>query len=98
MQGLCCAYASAGSVPAGLGSYGYVAVPFDEANNLAPMTGVDLDSQQGLTGGHNPLVSKQGSTVVLRDFEDHGNDPHLGTRTEGSGPPALLDTAHGLLW
>jgi putative DNA methylase len=79
-------------------SYGYVAVPFDEANNLARMTGVDLDSQQGLTGGHNPLVSKQGSMVALRDFEDRGNDPHLGIRGEGTGPPALLDTAHGLLW
>jgi len=79
-------------------SYGYVAVPFDEANNLARMTGVDLDSQQGLTGGHNPLVSKQGSMVALRDFEDRGNDPHLGARGEGSGAPALLDTAHGLLW
>ena len=44
-------------------SYGYAAVPFDEANNLARMTGVDLDSPQGLTGGRNPLVLKQGSTV-----------------------------------
>ena len=79
-------------------SYGYAAVPFDEANNLARMTGVDLDSQQGLTGGNNPQVSKQGSMVALRDFEDRGNDPHLGTRGEGSDPPALLDTAHGLLW
>ena len=41
-------------------SYGYAAVPFDEANNLARMTGVDLDSQHGLTGGRNALVLKQG--------------------------------------
>ena len=79
-------------------SYGYAAVPFDEANNLARMTGVDLDSPQGLTGGRNPLVLKQGSTVALRDFEDRGEDPQLGLPVEGNGQPALLDVAHGLLW
>jgi putative DNA methylase len=79
-------------------SYGYTAVPFDEANNLARMTGVDLDSPQGLTGGRNPLVLKQGSTVSLRDFEDRGGDPQLGLPVEGNGQPALLDVGHGLLW
>jgi putative DNA methylase len=79
-------------------SYGYVAVPFDEANNLARMTGVDLDSPQGLTGGRNPLVLKRGSTVSLRDFEDRGDDPELGLPVEGNGQPALLDVAHGMLW
>jgi putative DNA methylase len=79
-------------------SYGYAAVPFDEANNLARMTGVDLDSPQGLTGGRNPLVLKQGSTITLRDFEDRGDDPPLGLPVEGNGQPALLDVAHGLLW
>jgi putative DNA methylase len=79
-------------------SYGYAAVPFDEANNLARMTGVDLDSQHGLTGGRNSLVLKKGSTVALRDFEDRGSDPELGLPVEGSGLPALLDVAHGLLW
>jgi putative DNA methylase len=79
-------------------SYGYAAVPFDEANNLARMTGVDLDSQHGLTGGRNSLVLKKGSTVALRDFEDRGSDPELGLPVEGNGLPALLDVAHGLLW
>jgi putative DNA methylase len=79
-------------------SYGYVAVPFDEANNLARMTGVNLDGPQGLTADHNPLVLKHGSTVSLCDFEDRGGDPHLGVRVEGNGSPALLDVAHGLLW
>ena len=79
-------------------SYGYAAVPFDEANNLARMTGADLDSPQGLTGGRNPLVLKQGSTVSLRDFEDRGDDPQLGLPVEGNGQPALLDVAHGVLW
>ena len=79
-------------------SYGHAAVPFDEANNLARMTGVDLDSPHGLTGGHNPLVLKHGSTVALRDFEDRGADTQLGIPVEGNGQPALLDVAHGLLW
>jgi putative DNA methylase len=79
-------------------SYGYAAVPFDEANNLARMTGADLDSPQGLTGGRNPLVLKRGSTVSLRDFEDRGDDRQLGLTVEGKGEPALLDVAHGLLW
>src|SRR5207249_11760470 len=74
------------------------AVPFDEANNLARVTGVDLDSPQGLTGGRNPVVLKHGSTVALRDFEDRGGDPQLGVPVEGNGRPALLDVAHGLLW
>jgi putative DNA methylase len=79
-------------------SYGYTAVPFDEANNLARMTSVDLDSPQGLTGGRNPLVLKQGSTVALRDFEDRGDDPQLGLPVEGNGHATLVDVAHGLLW
>lgn len=79
-------------------SYGYAAVPFDEANNLARMTSVDLDSPQGLTAGRNPLVLKHGGTVELRDFEERGVDPHLGIPVEGNGRPALVDVAHGVLW
>jgi putative DNA methylase len=79
-------------------SYGYAAVPFDEANNLARMTGADLDGSHGLTGGNNPLVLKQGSTVALRDFEDRGGDLKLGIPVEGTERPSLLDVAHGVLW
>jgi putative DNA methylase len=78
-------------------SYAYAAVPFDEANNLARVTGVDLDSPQGLTAGPNALVQKKGSTVALRDFEDRGDDPHLGLPAE-AGRPRLVDIAHGVLW
>jgi putative DNA methylase len=79
-------------------SYGYAAVPFDEANNLARMTGADLDGSHGLTGGRNALVLKKGSSVALRDFEDRGGDPELGIPVEGNGRPSLLDVAHGVLW
>ncbi|MEV7018692.1 DUF1156 domain-containing protein [Streptomyces sp. NPDC093991] len=91
-------------------SYGYAAVPFDEANNLARMTGANLDGAGGLTTGPNPLVSKVKSTVVLRDFEDRGDDDRLGQPdTEGSGTialidmepavtPPLIDVAHAVLW
>lgn len=79
-------------------SYGYVPVPFDEANNLARMTSVDLDGPQGLTRGRNPLVLKRAATVALRDFEERGADPELGIPIEGNGRPSLVDVAHGLLW
>ena len=80
-------------------SYGYAVVPFDEANNLARMTGADLDSPQGLTSGHNPLVLKRSSTVALRDFEDRGDDSELGLPIlTQRGTPPLVDVAHGVLW
>ncbi|MFE2141608.1 DUF1156 domain-containing protein [Streptomyces sp. NPDC059456] len=91
-------------------SYGYAAVPFDEANNLSRMTGANLDGSGGLTTGPNPLVSKVKSTVVLRDFEDRGDDERLGQpdteatgtmplyELESSATPPLIDVAHGVLW
>lgn len=91
-------------------SYGYGAVPFDEANNLARMTGADLDGPGGLTGGSNPLVAKVKSNVLLRDFEERGQDARLGNPdTDASGslplyqadsvvPASLIDVAHALLW
>jgi putative DNA methylase len=79
-------------------SYGYTAVPFDEANNLARTTGADLDSPRGMTAGSNPLVAKKGSTVALRDFEDRGNHPHCGLPGEDGAPANLIDVAHGVLW
>ncbi|WP_034093322.1 DUF1156 domain-containing protein, partial [Streptacidiphilus albus] len=91
-------------------SHGYAAVPFDEANNLARMAGANLDGSGGLTTGSNPLVSKVKSTVVLRDFEDRGDDARLGqpdTEPSGTMPlyaiesaavPPLIDVAHAVLW
>jgi putative DNA methylase len=79
-------------------SYGYLAVPFDEANNLAHMTGADLDSHQGLTSGPNPLVHKSGSTVALRDFEARGEDNRLGQPGSTGVEAPLIDVAQGLLW
>ncbi|MFI6739159.1 DUF1156 domain-containing protein [Nonomuraea sp. NPDC050451] len=91
-------------------SYGYGTVPFDEANNLARMTGADLDGPGGLTSGSNPLVAKEKSNILLRDFEERGHDARLGKpETDASGslplyhvdsttPPPLIDVAHALLW
>jgi putative DNA methylase len=80
-------------------SYGYGPVPFDEMNNLAHMTGVELDGARGLTNGHAPLVTKDGSTVALMDFEARGTDPRLGLPSVETGAPApVIDVAHGLLW
>jgi putative DNA methylase len=79
-------------------SYGYGAVPFDEANNLARMTGTDLDSPHGLTSSLNPLVAKAKAAITLRDFEDRGSDPGLGLSVDGGAPGTLIDVAHGILW
>lgn len=79
-------------------SYGYVAVPFAEANNLAYMTGVELDGPRGLTGGHDALVKKTGSTIALRDFEVRGKNARLGLPGEATGRAPLVDVAHGVLW
>jgi putative DNA methylase len=80
-------------------SYGYAAVDFAEANNLAHMTGVELDGPRGLTAGHGALVAKAGSTVRLRDFEERGEDHDLGKRGDlASAPPPIIDVAQGVLW
>jgi len=79
-------------------SYGYVAVPFAEANNLGYMSGVELDGPRGLTAGREPLLDKKGATVALRDFEQRGHEPRLGLADELGGPAPTIDVAHGLLW
>src|SRR5262249_15213052 len=80
-------------------SYGYAAVPFDEANNLARMCGTDLDGLGGLSGGNNPLVAKVKSTVALRDYVERGDDERLGYPDPETGQPApLIDVAHAVLW
>jgi putative DNA methylase len=74
------------------------------------MAGANLDGSGGLTMGSNPLVSKVKSTVVLRDFEDRGDDARLGQpdgeasgtiplyEIEPSAVPPLIDVAHAVLW
>lgn len=80
-------------------SYGYAWVPFAEANNLAYMTGVELDGPHGLTSGRTPLVSKQKSNVAIRDFDARGEDRRLGLPDEDTGArPPVIDVAHGILW
>jgi putative DNA methylase len=79
-------------------SYGYAAVDFAEANNLANMTGVELDGPRGLTAGRCPLVAKKGSTVAIRDFEERGEDRLLGVPGENGARPPVIDVAHGVLW
>lgn len=80
-------------------SYGYAAVPFAEANNLAYMTGVELDGPRGLTAGRAPLVEKKGSIVALRDFDARGATAGLGDPDDFSaGRAPTIDVAHGVLW
>ena len=78
-------------------SYGYASVPFAEANNLAWMTGVELDGVHGLTAGGHALVAKSGSTVRLRDLEERGELADLGLPEDGL-PAPVIDVAQALLW
>lgn len=82
---------------AGQFSYSYAWVPFDEAKNLAYVSGVELDGPHALTSGSNPIVDKERSKVRLRDFDDRGSDPELGI-PKSEEAMHLIDVAHGVLW
>jgi putative DNA methylase len=66
-------------------------VEFDEANNLARTTGVELSD--GLSRGPLRLADIKGKVVHLRDFSERGAETELGV---DGGP--LIDVLHGLLW
>ncbi len=72
-------------------SYGYAAVDFDEANNLARTAGVEL--MDDLVNGHHPLAERTGRSITLLDFQERGDDPTLGLDRL-----RLIDALHGLLW
>jgi putative DNA methylase len=75
--------------------YGYAAVDFDEANNLARTVGVELSDL-----GHGPtrLASVGKGKVALLDFSERGEEPELGITANGEGRARVIDVAHGLLW
>jgi putative DNA methylase len=75
--------------------YGYAAVDFDEANNLARTVGVELGDL-----GHGPtrLASVGKGKVALLDFSERGEEPELGITANGDGRARVIDVAHGLLW
>jgi putative DNA methylase len=80
-------------------SYGYLGVPFDEANNLARMCGADFDGLGGLSAGANPLVAKVKSNVSLRDYTERGTDERLGYPDPETGRSApVIDMVHAVLW
>jgi putative DNA methylase len=66
-------------------------VEFDEANNLARTTGIELSD--GLSHGPLRLADIKGKVVHLRDFSERGAEAELGL---DGGP--LIDVLHGLLW
>ncbi len=77
-------------------SYGWVDVDFDEANNLARMSGIELSN--GFAGGPNPLARITKRSVHLRDFEERGSDEELGLVPGMDGQTRIIDVLHGLLW
>jgi putative DNA methylase len=75
-------------------SFGYAEVEFDEANNLARSTGVELSD---LADGRAPLVRIRRDKVAFLDHDERGEDPELGLITNGVSAP-LIDVLHGVLW
>jgi putative DNA methylase len=75
-------------------SFGYAAVEFDEANNLARSAGIELGD---LGHGPAPLADVGRGKVAIHDFEERGDDG-LGLLPDGNGTHRLIDVLHGLLW
>jgi putative DNA methylase len=76
-------------------SFGYAAIDFDEANNLARSAGVELDA---LGAGPAPLAEVKKDKVRLLDYSERGEDPDLGLSANGGDKAPLIDVLHGLLW
>ncbi|MEP7285521.1 MAG: DUF1156 domain-containing protein, partial [Chloroflexota bacterium] len=80
-------------------NYGEAWVDFDEANNLARATGIELDTgATALTRGNAALVEKKGAKVRLRDYTERGSDEHLGLPALERVKAPLIDVLHRLLW
>jgi putative DNA methylase len=58
---------------------------------------VELEGPGGLTSGVNPLVVRNKSRYLLRDFNERGVEEDLGLPQEGK-TTALIDVLHRLLW
>jgi putative DNA methylase len=58
---------------------------------------VELEGPGGLTSGVNPLVVRNKSRYLLRDFSERGVEEDLGLPQEGK-TTALIDILHRLLW
>lgn len=79
--------------------YGEAWVEFDEANNLARATGVELDTgTEALTRGKDALVEKKGSKIRLRDYSERGEESSLGLPTVDRPVAPMIDVLHRLLW
>ncbi len=77
-------------------SYGWADVDFDEANNLARTSGIELSN--GFAGGANPLARITKRSVHLCDFEERGSEDDLGLVPGPDGQMRIIDVLHGLLW
>jgi len=86
-------------------TYGAAELDAGEAIIFANGTHVELDGQQGLTGGSEALVEKKKSKYRLRDFAERGENEALGlpakegtARLPAGRQAPLVDTLHRALW
>ena len=78
-------------------AYHHAALEAGEAIVFAYPQHVELEGAGSLSYGSNPLVVRQKSRYILRDFTQRGTDDHLGLPQEGKSTP-LIDVLHRLLW
>lgn len=79
-------------------TYGAAELDAGEAIIFANGTHVELDGQQGLTGGNYALVEKKKSKYRLRDYAERGEIDKLGLATENGQAAPLVDVLHRTLW
>jgi len=86
-------------------NYGEAWVDFDEANNLARATGIELDTGvNALTRGKSALIEKKGAKIRLRNYAERGADELLGlppgifSGVATFAHASLIDVLHRLLW
>lgn len=92
-------------------TYGWAELDAGEAIIFANGTHVELDGQQGLSGGARRLVEKNKSKYKLLDFSERGEkcgtgvppvkqgrDGHATPENHGRDARATIDDLHHLLW
>ena len=59
---------------------------------------VELDGQNGLSGGSRALVEKKKGKYRLYDFTERGDDEKLGLPADDGTPAPLIDALQRILW
>ena len=80
--------------------YTYKAAEMDAGEAIVFTYGqnVELDGQNGLSGGSRPLIEKKKGEYRLLDFTERGDNEMLGMPKDDGTPAPLIDALHRILW